>query len=116
MSKVSTGSGPRLHYFNLVFANVGQQQGVISRVIQFPHPRVSHAQLAAIRDAEGISHNAPLLAVNYLGRMSRNEWESSLWEPEEPAPAKNSGCLVPALVGLCVALAGAAACWWVLNP
>lgn len=116
MSAVSAGSGPRQHYFNIVFGGTGQQQGVISRIVQFPHARVTSAQLEAIRNAENIDHNAPLLGVHYMGRMTQNQWEKELWEVEQATPVQ-SGCRTSALVGLSILLAivAIAASWYVLH-
>ena len=106
------------HYFNLTFGvSNGTQNGVINRVVRFDHPRVSHAQLEAIRASEQLDDRAPLLSVSYLGRMTPQQWETDLWEAPQPAP---SHAPVSATAWLClglgviVVLAAAAALIWVL--
>lgn len=70
------------HYFNLTFGGIGKQQGVISRIIRFDKPYVTHAQIAAIRESEQIEDQAPLLSVSYLGKMTTTQWESELWQQQ----------------------------------
>lgn len=72
----------RHHYFNLTFGGIGKQQGVISRIIRFDRPYVTHAQIQAIRENEQIDDQAPLLGVSYLGKMTTTQWESELWQQQ----------------------------------
>lgn len=80
---------PEFHFFTIVFGGIGKQNGITSRSIKLPYPKVSNAIIEALREADGIEQSAPILGVYYHGVMTEKEWNEETWQPK-PQQSKTS--------------------------